>query len=103
MLALAFALVGPAIIDIMTTAPDVQSTARSYLPYMIAAPVVGVAAWMFDGIFIGATRSRDMRNMMILSFLGYCGLVLLANHGLWIGLLFSFIVRGARLLGNIWG
>ena len=102
MLALAFALVGPAIIDIMTTAPDVQSTARSYLPYMIAAPVVGVAAWMFDGIFIGATRSRDMRNMMIISAIAYFAAViplmaLFGNHGLWIGLLFSFIVRGATL------
>ena len=34
---------------------------------MIAAPVLGCASWMLDGIFIGATRSRDMRNMMILS------------------------------------
>ena len=102
MLALAFALAGPAIIDIMTTALDVQSTARNYLPYMIAAPVVGVAAWMFDGIFIGATRSRDMRNMMIISAIAYFAAViplmaLFGNHGLWIGLFFSFIVRGATL------
>ena len=86
----------------MTTAPDVQSTARNYLPYMIVAPVVGVAAWMFDGIFIGATRSRDMRNMMIISAIAYFAAViplmaLFGNHGLWIGLLFSFIVRGATL------
>ena len=101
-LAVLFALLGGTIIDIMTTAPDVQSTARSYLPYMIAAPVVGVAAWMFDGIFIGATRSRDMRNMMIISAIAYFAAViplmaLFGNHGLWIGLLFSFIVRGATL------
>lgn len=101
-LALVFALAGPAIIDIMTTAPDVQTAARSYLPYMVAAPIVGVASWMFDGIFIGATRTRDMRNMMVISALAYfCAVIplmwLFGNHGLWIGLLFSFIVRGITL------
>jgi len=101
-LALVFAIFGPAIIDIMTTAPDVQATARIYLPYMVAAPVVGVAAWMFDGIFIGATRSADMRNMMIVSASAYFIAVIplmaaFGNHGLWLGLLFSFIVRGVTL------
>ncbi len=101
-LALVFAAFGPAIIDIMTTAPDVQATARIYLPYMVAAPVVGVAAWMFDGIFIGATRSADMRNMMIVSASAYFIAVIplmaaFGNHGLWLGLLFSFIVRGVTL------
>ena len=101
-LALVFAIFGPAIIDIMTTAPDVQSTARTYLPYMVAAPIVGVAAWMFDGIFIGATRSADMRNMMIVSASAYFIAVIplmaaFGNHGLWLGLLFSFVVRGVTL------
>ena len=101
-LALVFATFGPAIIDIMTTAADVQSAARIYLPYMVAAPIVGVAAWMFDGIFIGATRSADMRNMMIVSASAYFIAVIplmaaFGNHGLWLGLLFSFIVRGVTL------
>ena len=79
-----------------------QSAARIYLPYMVAAPVVGVAAWMFDGIFIGATRSADMRNMMIVSASAYFIAVIplmaaFGNHGLWLGLLFSFIVRGVTL------
>ena len=101
-LAVVFALLGPSFIDTMTTAPDVREAARNYLPYMIAAPIVGVASWMFDGIFIGATRSRDMRNMMILSAAIYFAAViplmaLFGNHGLWIGLLLSFVVRGATL------
>lgn len=101
-LALGFALFGAAIIDIMTTSPDVQTAARSYLPYMVAAPIVGVAAWMFDGIFIGATRSADMRNMMIVSAIAYFAAVIplmavFGNHGLWMGLLFSFVVRGVTL------
>lgn len=98
----AFALFGPWIIDLMTTAPDVRAEARVFLPYMIAAPLVGCAAWMLDGIFIGATRSGDMRNMMALSALIYVAAVLIlmpwiGNHGLWLALLISFIARGATL------
>ncbi|MEO0904027.1 MAG: MATE family efflux transporter [Pseudomonadota bacterium] len=101
-LAVTFAIFGGAIIDIMTTAPDVRDTARVYLPYMVAAPIVGVAAWMLDGIFIGATRTKDMRNMMIVSAVIYFATViplmaLFQNHGLWIGLLLNFIVRGVTL------
>ncbi|MFO8126033.1 MATE family efflux transporter [Yoonia sp.] len=102
MLALSFALFGGTIIDIMTTAPDVRETARVYLPYMVAAPVVGVAAWMLDGIFIGATRTKDMRNMMIVSAVIYFATVVplmsvFQNHGLWIALLLNFVVRGVTL------
>jgi MATE family multidrug resistance protein len=101
-LAAAFALFGGAMIDVMTTAPDVREVARVYLPYMVAAPIVGVAAWMLDGIFIGATRTKDMRNMMLISTVIYFATViplmaLFGNHGLWLGLLLNFIVRGVTL------
>jgi MATE family, multidrug efflux pump len=101
-LALVFAVSGGGIIDLMAKATQVQDLARVYLPYMVAAPVLGCAAYMFDGIFIGATRSRDMRNMMLVSFLVYAvtALILvpgLGNHGLWISLLVSFVVRGITL------
>ena len=102
LLATCFAIFGPAIIDTMAKAPEVQSAGRTFLPYMIAAPLVGVASWMLDGIFIGATRTKDMRNMMIISALVYfaCVFPLMAafgNHGLWLGLLLSFVVRGITL------
>ncbi len=98
----AFACGGGALIDLMATSPDVREEARIYLPYMVAAPLIGCASWMLDGIFIGATRSRDMRNMMALSFVIYCACVALlvpwlGNHGLWISLLVSFIARGITL------
>ncbi|MEP3346382.1 MAG: MATE family efflux transporter [Litoreibacter sp.] len=101
-LAVCFALFGGTIIDIMTTAPDVQAEARSYLIYMVAAPIVGVSAWMLDGIFIGATRTRDMRNMMAISFAIYCATLavlmpVFGNDGLWLSLLVLFIARGITL------
>ncbi|MFQ6549726.1 MATE family efflux transporter [Aestuariibius sp. 2305UL40-4] len=101
-LTLTFWIAGPAIIDIMAKSPEVQQAARTYLPWMIAAPLLGVASWMLDGIFIGATRSRDMRNMMVLSAAIYFAalwplMALYGNHGLWIALLLSFIARGITL------
>ncbi|WP_439155549.1 MATE family efflux transporter [Yoonia sp.] len=101
-LAVCFAAFGGMIVDIMAKSDAVRDAARIYLPYMVAAPVVGVAAWMLDGIFIGATRTRDMRNMMIVSAIAYFAAVIplmaaFGNHGLWLGLLFSFVVRGATL------
>ena len=101
-LALAFLAAGGRIIDVMTTAEDVRLAARDFLPWMIAAPVLGWAAWMFDGIFIGATATRDMRNMMILSTLIYLAALaalmpVMGNHGLWAALLISFVARGVTL------
>ncbi|MGO4913843.1 MATE family efflux transporter [Pseudogemmobacter sp. W21_MBD1_M6] len=101
-MAVCFALFGGAIIDTMTTAEPVRAEARIYLVYMVFAPVLGVAAWMFDGIFIGATRTRDMRNMMALSFVVYCVAVAIlmpafGNHGLWVAFLISFVARGVTL------
>jgi len=101
-LALVFALFGGMIIDAITTAPDVRSTARIFLPYMALTPLVSAAPFMLDGIFIGATRTRDMRNMMALSAAIYFAaalalMPLAANHGLWMALLISFAARGVTL------
>ena len=101
-LAAGFWIVGPFVIDVMAKDPAVQQAARAYLPHMVAAPLLGALAWMLDGVFIGATRTKDMRNMMILSFLGYCALVLLllpnfGNHGLWMAMNGFFILRGVSL------
>jgi len=101
-LAVLFLLAGGWVIDVMTTAPLVRSEARGFLPYMVAAPILGCAAWMLDGIFIGATRTADMRNMMALSFAVYVAAALalvptLGNHGLWLAFLTSFVARGVTL------
>ena len=100
--ALLFAIIGPWLIDVMAKAPDVQQEARLYLPYMVAAPIIGCAAWILDGIFIGATRGRDMRNMMAISFVIYWLAVWLlmpwlGNDGLWLALIISFAARGITL------
>lgn len=101
-LTLIFAVFGGAIIDTMTTAQDVQLEARRYLPWMVAVPLVGLSAWMLDGIFIGATRTRDMRNMSVVSLAVYLAAVYALTpsfgaDGLWAALLISYVARGATL------
>ena len=101
-LAVFFLLAGPWMIDLMATAPEVRVEARVYLPWVVAAPLVGIASWMLDGIFIGATRTRDMRIAMMISAAVY-GVALLifigpfANHGLWLSLMVLNIARAVTL------
>ena len=102
LMAVIFWAVGPWVIDLMAKDVAVQAAARLYLPHTALAPLLGALAWMLDGVFIGATRTRDMRNMMILSFLGYCALVALlfpsfGNHGLWLAMNGFLILRGVTL------
>ncbi len=97
-----FAFAGPGIIDLMAKAEAVQEAARVYLPYVLLVPLTGCAAFMLDGIFIGATRSRDMRNMMLVSFVIYVIAVMalvpvFGNHGLWAAMLIAFVARGVTL------
>ncbi len=101
-LALAFLVLGPWLIDLMTTSPEVRAAARLYLPWLAAAPLVGIAAWMLDGIFIGATETRALRNAMILAVAVYAlSLAILlprfGNHGLWASLMILNVARGVTL------
>ncbi|MDF1854490.1 MATE family efflux transporter [Pseudooceanicola sp.] len=104
-MALTFAMAGGPMIDLMTTAPEVRIAAREFLPWMVIAPLTGCMAWMLDGIFVGATRSRDMRNMMLISASAYFAAAFLlipiwGNHGLWIAFHVSFLLRGLTLLAR---
>ncbi|KQB13325.1 MATE family efflux transporter [Rhodobacter capsulatus] len=102
LLSAAFLIFGGAIIDTMTTAPEVRDTARAYLPWIGLAPLLGIAAWMFDGIFIGATLTREMRNAMLVSVAIYiaalCALIpAFGNHGLWAALMVLNLARGITM------
>ncbi|NOD35982.1 MULTISPECIES: MATE family efflux transporter [unclassified Ruegeria] len=97
-----FFLAGPALIDLMSTSPEVRLASRDYLFWAALAPVVGVASWMFDGIYIGATWTRAMRNAMIQSVAIYVVALFVlvpsfGNHGLWAALMVLNIARGATM------
>jgi MATE family multidrug resistance protein len=102
LMAAVFLLAGPALIDLMATAPEVRAEARLYLPWIAAAPLVGIAAWMLDGIFIGATETVAMRNAAIVSVAVYAAAVAVllpafGNHGLWAALMVLNAMRGITL------
>lgn len=101
-LAAGFALAGPSVIDLMATAPEVREAARAFLPWVVAGAVLSLASYMLDGIFIGATETRAMRNAMLLSVAIYAGAVavlvpVFGNHGLWAALMVLNVVRGLTL------
>ncbi len=93
-----FLLFGPALIDIMTASADVRRVARDYLPFVIFAPLLGVFAFGYDGIYIGATWARDMRNLMLASLLifltAWLALRSFGNAGLWAAFLVHYAARG---------
>jgi MATE family, multidrug efflux pump len=93
-----FALFGASLIDIMTANSDVRRVAREFLPFVVFAPLFGVFAFAYDGIYIGATWARDMRNLMVLSLAIFLAAWLLlrsyGNAGLWGALLVHYAARG---------
>lgn len=99
---LLFLLFGDRLVGLMTTAQDVRAVATHYLPWAAFTAVSGVLAFQMDGVFIGATWSRDMRNMMLVSLAAFvAALVALqpfGNHGLWAALHLFLLLRGVSLL-----
>jgi MATE family multidrug resistance protein len=90
---------GGQLIDLLTASPEVRVTARAYLTYAAFACVIGVFAFAYDGIYTGATWTRDMRNLMLATIVIYLATwwftLPLGNTGLWIAILTFFGARGA--------
>jgi putative MATE family efflux protein len=102
-LALAFFFMGDRLIAVMTNAPDVRVEASAYLPWAALTAVSGFLAFQLDGVYIGATWSRDMRNTMALALVSY--LVILfavlptfGNHSLWLAFNIFLLTRGLAML-----
>jgi MATE family multidrug resistance protein len=102
LLALGIALVGPHAIDLLSVDPAVRGAAREFLPWAVAAPLLGVWAFQLDGVFIGATRTAEMRNAMLAS-LAICAAAWwllrgFGNHGLWAAFAVHYVARTGTLL-----
>ncbi|MDF0600349.1 MATE family efflux transporter [Psychromarinibacter sp. C21-152] len=101
-LGVVFWVFGGTIIDLMTTSEAVRAEARIYLPWLVAGPLLGIAAWMLDGIYIGATWTREMRIAALQSTGVYIAALVvllpwLGNHGLWLSLMILNVARGLTL------
>jgi multidrug resistance protein, MATE family len=105
--ALGFSLVywhaGTWIIERLTDQPTVRATAELYLPWAALSPVISVWGFLLDGVFIGATRTRELMVSMAVSlavFLvaSWAFMPVQGNHGLWAALMVFMAVRGATLM-----
>lgn len=101
-----FALGGRWFVNLQTDLPAVRAVAWHALPWLAALPWVAVWSYLLDGLFVGATRAREMRNAMLCSAAGF---VLLAwagrgfgNDGLWAAFLGFMALRGASLGWLAW-
>ncbi|HNF65346.1 MATE family efflux transporter [Plasticicumulans sp.] len=101
-----FWLAGDALIALITVSAEVRALADACLPWLVLSPIAGVAAFQFDGLFFGATRTAPLRDMMVLAAGGYAlalwwWLPRWGNHGLWAALMLFFVLRSV-LLAACW-
>ena len=93
-------------VRLMTGLAEVRAQALAFLPYIVALPLVSVWAFVFDGIYFGATRTAELRNGMVVAlalFLACAALLVPAfgNHGLWLTFL-AFLAARAVVLALIY-
>ncbi|WP_292016772.1 MATE family efflux transporter [Marinobacter sp. HL-58] len=98
----AFVLGGRLLITLLTGIDEVRATAWLYLPWLWMLPLASVWGFLLDGVFIGATRTRDMQNTMLFSavavFLPVWWLTTgWGNHGLWFSLICLMLARAATM------
>jgi len=94
-----FYFAGSWLVGLLTDLPDVIEITLQYLPWLTLLPLIAVWSYLYDGVFVGATRSREMRDIMLVSsFLvfvpAYYAFGFLGNHGLWLALTLFLACRG---------
>lgn len=99
---LVYALWGSYVVNLLTGIDSVRAGAAEYMPWVLLSPVISVWSFQLDGIFIGTTRTVEMRNTMLLSVVVYLAAVWIAvpqwgNHGLWLALLVFMAARALTL------
>lgn len=80
--------------------------ALRYLPWAVVLPLVSVWGYQMDGVFIGATRAPELRDSMVIAFLGYLVLAVvlgrvMGNNGLWLAFCCFMILRGSLLAARL--
>jgi len=94
-----YGLLGTPIVSIFADQdPSIIAMGETFLFWMIIMPIVGIASYIWDGVFVGITASRTMRNAMFLSLIVFASTYMLTraweNHGLWFSLMMFLLARG---------
>lgn len=105
MFSLAFLVAGPAIIRLLTSLPDIRAASLEYLPWVVILPLISVWSFFYDGVYVGATLSREMRVVMTAAaFLVFIPAWYftrhLGNHGLWFAFTAFMVLRGLGM--HLW-
>lgn len=99
--AIVFALGGHLFVNLQSDIAAVRAIAYVYIPYLAVLPLVAVWSYLLDGLFVGATRAREMRDSMLVGAVCFALLAWLlrplGNHGLWLALLGFMIVRAGAM------
>ena len=100
--AIIYACIGPSVIRLLTNITELRTYTYGYMNWVIILPLFSVWAYQLDGIFIGATRSAEMRNAMIISVALYIVALftlpnLYGNHGLWLSVIIFMVIRALTL------
>jgi MATE family multidrug resistance protein len=90
------------IINLMSDINEIRILSSSYVVWLIILPIISSFCYQFDGIFIGASQTKELRNAMIFSVLSYLTISVLltkflSNNGIWISLCIFMILRAASL------
>ncbi|WP_229660258.1 MATE family efflux transporter [Croceicoccus pelagius] len=101
LITLSYFVFGKKVIDLMVTDPATFETAAAFLPFAALVPLLGAPSWMLDGVFIGATRGKALRNAAVLTTALYIALDLLlrpyGNWGVWIAFTATYVLRAVTL------
>ena len=94
-----FLVGGRPLVRLLTDLTDVIDVAFTYLPWVIGLPMVAVWSYLYDGVFVGATRAREMRDIMLISSFAvfvpaWYVFSFMGNHGLWLALTLFLASRG---------
>ena len=102
MIAVVVAFIPDVYLPLMTTTRELVAEARRYWPWQVVLPIAGVWAFLWDGVYFGSTRTRALRDSMIVSAAVFVPSVfvfgsLFGNHGLWLALGLQLCVRAGTL------
>ncbi len=100
---LIYLLAGKVIFGILTNNPEVIANARPYFFWVVMVPLVSYVAFLWDGIYIGATAGKQMRNAMLISTMVvffpvyFLAGKFMGNHGLWLAFILFMLARSVTM------
>lgn len=102
LIAITYYFVGTIVIEVIVSDPEAKSVAKAYLPFCAIIPMIGLAAWQLDGLFLGVTKGRVLRNAGVVVAMLYLGTDIIlrpiyGNSGLWWAFILMYLYRAICL------